>query len=245
MVKNLSELDSKVFKALKLISDDNYIEAEEILTQILKNKDSDSHLTSFQYECIANMLLLYGKFQAALEAYKNAKNFAGASFTLILLNEPEEAELILRDVNKSPAFYWCQFLIDLFVNGYIKKHYPSFFQIRHFLEMTVYHLLLAHRVEVVELLISNLDELLKINLDAEKLIGFAFYSYGNLDRAIHLLKNSLQRDQYDGEIYFKLGQIYLSKNDLHDAMSMFSSAQLLLPGHYPTKMLLEKIKILI
>ncbi|MBI3308234.1 MAG: hypothetical protein HYZ79_02545, partial [Candidatus Melainabacteria bacterium] len=74
-----------------------------------------------------------------------------------------------------------------------------------------------------------------------KYIGYAYFHYGDLDKSLDLLINSAQRNQYDGEIYFVLGQLYYAKHEYWDALSMLENAALFLPEHYPTKMLKEKI----
>ncbi|MBI3590223.1 MAG: hypothetical protein HY094_02455 [Candidatus Melainabacteria bacterium] len=236
----LSEIDNLIIKAIKLVNEDKYNEVSEIITAILSDKSCLDKLTANNWEDIAHICILTRRFDLSKTAYMNAKNFECASFALILLNKLDDAKSLLKDVNESPASLWCNFLIELFSRKKDIK-LPSFFMIRQFMEFTVYCLLLSNNNQFIQLLLDKLDKLLKINLDAEKLIGYAYLNFGMLDESINFLNRALKRDSLDGEIYFKLGQIYFLKKDFYQSLNMLNNAQLLLPGHYATKVLLEKV----
>ncbi|MDO8610836.1 MAG: hypothetical protein Q7R95_09920, partial [bacterium] len=125
------------------------------------------------------------------------------------------------------------------------KNWPTFLQIRQFLEFTAYHLLIAKNHEYFKSFILNLDELMKINMDSEKIIAGAYFHAGEIDEAIYYFISAARKNEFDGEIYFNLAQIYLLKNDLPEALSMLTNASLLLPEHYPTEALLEKTRAML
>lgn len=235
-------LDDLVFNALYLVNEDKYHEAQNIIESILNNKSYLDNLNTNQWQYIADISLAMGRFDISRLAYERANNNVGVAFTLIILGEIEQAALILADANGSPAINWCSFLVNLFSNKTKVTSYPSFLEIRHFLEFTVYYLLLAKKENFINLLLDKMMKLLDINLDAEKLIGFAYFHFGEVDKGIEFLNNAIKRNQFDGEIYFVLGQAYLTKNSLHEALAMLENAKLFLPHHYPTKDLLEKVK---
>ena len=237
----LSEIDNLIIKSVKLLNEDKNSEASEILISILNDQNSLDRLTVNNWQVIAHVCILTGKFDMAKTAYINAKNFECATFSVILMNELDDARALLSGVNDSSASMWCKFLIELFSGKKQIKPLPSFFMIRQFMEFTVYCLLLSNNKQFIQLLLNNLDKLLKINQDAEKFVGYAYFQLGMLDEAINFLTSSLLRDSLDGEIYFKLGQIYFLKNDLYQSLNMLNTAQLLLPTHYPAKVLLEKV----
>ena len=241
-VENLLNLINKSFK---FIADDNYNEAEKIINFILENNTCIKLLDVNIWQNIAEIYLSIGRFEKAKEAYIHANSSIGIAFSLIMLSSLDEAGFYLLKANSSPAKAWCGFLIDLFNQKNIIKSWPTFLQIRQFLEFTAYHLLLAGNYEYLNCLVLNLDELMQINMDSEKIIGAAYFHFGNLDEAINYFISAARKNQYDGEIYFNLAQIYLLKNKLLDALSMLTNASLLLPEHYPTKVLIEKTKVLL
>ncbi len=151
------------------------------------------------------------------------------------------SELYLNKLSLSPASIWCRFLFELFSVENKVKTWTKYFVIRQFMEFTVYCLLLYKNNDYVQLLIKNLNKLSKINSDSEKLIGYAHFQFGLLDEAILFLSKALKRDKFDGEIYYKLGQIYVAKNQLKEALAALENAKLFLPDHYATKALIEKI----
>ena len=196
------------------------------------------------WQSIADIYLSIGRFEKAKEAYIHANNTVGVVFALIMLSDLDEAEFYLLKSSNSPAKAWCGFLIELFRQKYI-KNWPTFLQIRQFLEFTTYHLLIAKNHEYFKSFILNLDELMKINMDSEKIIASAYFHAGEIDEAIFYFISAVRKNEFDGEIYFNLAQIYLLKNDLPEALSMLTNASLLLPEHYPTEALLEKTRAML
>ena len=239
----LVEVNNLFFKMLNLVNEDKYQEVQDILESILNNKSYLDKLTSDCWQFIGDISLAIGKFDLAGLAYDKANNKPGIAFVLILGGKLNEANNILISSNKSSAALWCNFLVDIFSEKWVVKQWPSFLVIRQFLEFTVYYLLLAKRTDFINLLLKKLNKLLDINIDSEKLIGYAYFHFGEIDQSIEFLKNAIKRNRFDGEIYFVLGQIYLLKNTLYEALAMLENAKLFLPHHLPTEELLEKIRI--
>lgn len=238
----MDEIKKLLYETLNLVSKDKYQDAENIIKSILNNKTSLEKLNSNHWQYIADISLAIGKFDISKSAYIKANNMTGYAFILILFKELKEAKEALKKADPSPASLWCNFLIDLFSNKKILFRWPSFFTVRHFLEFTVYYLLLAENHDFVQILVKNLNKLLEINTDSEKFVGYAYFHFGNLDEALIYLNNSIQRNQFDGEIYFVLGQLYLMKHSPQEALAMLENAKLFMPEHVPTKDLIEKAK---
>ena len=241
------EIDNYINKALGFVNEDKYQNAEDVIEYILNNKLYLNELNFTHWQYIGDINLVIGKFDLAKTAYSKSKasNLPALAFTLILTNDLEEASNVLKDAPISCASIWCGYLTDLFLKNKVARKYPTFLIIRHFLELTVYHLLLAKNDNSIQLLLDDLGKLLEINQDSEKLIAFAYFHFGKLEEAIRFLNHALKINPLDGEIYFTLGQIHLIKNAPHDALSMLLNAQILLPEHLPTKELLEKTRLLV
>ena len=166
---------------------------------------------------------------------------AAIAFVFIISDNLNEAEKYVNISPSSPAASWCRFLFDLFSLKKIKSP-TTFLQIRHFLEMTVYYLLLADNFLFIDILLKNMNKLSDVNLDAEKLIGYGYLNFGMPDEAERFLKNATKRNKLDGEIYFMLGRLYCMKNNFLEAMNMLQNANLLLKEHVPTKELIEVVR---
>ncbi len=237
-----SDIDILISNAMKCTNLKQYTQAEEIVTSILTNNDYLLKLNSGHWQSIANILLILGKFELAQNSYVKANNLPGVAFALILKGNLDEANNTLLKALPSPAASWCRFLIELFSGARVTK-WPSFLLIRHFLEFAVYHLLLARQEKYISILLSNSNRLLRDNLHCEKLIGLAYFHYGDLDGALTHFHKSLQHDQQDGELYFFLGQLYLERKQIFEAVAALESAHLLSPDHTPTTELLEQTKL--
>lgn len=236
-----NEVSDLLSNALSLVNKNKNVEAFNIVQSILNNKPLAEKLDVHNWQYIGDISLICAHFDVASNAYLKACNLPGVAFSYILQNKLDEAEKILLKAENSPPQCWDNFLIDIFCERK-KIRMPSFFQIRNFMEFTIYHLLLSKNEKHLQLLFKQLDKLLKINMDSEKLIGYAYFHFGKLDEAIKFLNNSINQNQFDGEIFYNLGQIYLLKNLPYEALSMLENARLLMPDHYPTCALIEKVQ---
>jgi len=234
--------DKEISKAFRFINEDKFNEAEETITPLLSNSEN---LKLSQFQNIADISLILGKFELARNTYIKANNLPGVTLSFILQKEIQKAKEVLVNTPDSPAKFWCEFLTELFAEEESIQKWPSFFEIRNFLELTVYLLLRSNNQKYIDLFIKNLNKLLDKNLDSEKFIGYAYFHFGDLDNALSLLNNSIKRNSYDGEIFFVLGQLYLKKGSPYDSLAMLENAQLLLPEHTPTKELLERVKAML
>lgn len=240
-----TEIDKLIFRSLAFINENKNDEAHHTILSILNNNTQIEKLNTNHWEFIAGISLAVNDLEFAKRAFNKSNNKPGASFVLVLQNKIQEASLVLKDTNKSPASIWCNFLIDLFSKKLFIREWPSFLIVRHFLEFTVYNLLYTKNHEYLDILLKKLSKLTDINLDSEKLVGCAYYHYGDLERSIMFLNNAVKRNQFDGEIFFVLGQVYRTKNMLYDSLAMLENAKLLLPKHSPSEELYEKVRSLI
>lgn len=234
---NTFEIDDLIFKAVNLVNSDKNLEALELVNAI----SIMDGLKASNYQSLGDICLTLGDFNKSNFCFSKAGNLTGVAFSLIMLDKLEEANKVLANLPKTPPSTWCKFLVDVFSEKGVRE-WPSFLEIRHFMELTVYSMLLAKRHYYIALLLKRLNKLLDINLDSEKLIGYAYFHYGLLDDSIKFLKSSLRKNRTDGEIYFVLGQIYFQQNNINESISMLENAKLFLPEHLPTKELLEKVK---
>ncbi len=234
-----SIIDNEISKAFKFVNENKLDEAKQSLDTILKTQES---LQTNQFQNIADIYLIIGEFKIAGDMYIKANNLTGHAFTLILLKKIEEAKEALILTEDSQAKLWCEFLIELFTEKNNIQKWPGYFTIRHFLESTFYLLLKSTNEGYINLLIKISNELLDINPDSEKYIGYAYVNFEDLHSATPFLERALKRNSYDGEIYFVLGKALFNKGLLPNALAMLENARLLLPEHMPTKMLLEEVK---
>ncbi|MBI3308645.1 MAG: hypothetical protein HYZ79_04665, partial [Candidatus Melainabacteria bacterium] len=158
---------------LKYLNDDKYVEVFDLVTHILQEKANLTSFTDNEWQVIGDIYLTIGKFSEAANAYLLAQNICGEALALILDGKISEAKLKLKDETPSPARSWCYFLSEVLLNSLFITHWPSHLQIRHFMENTVYYLLVAKKDVYINKIFGKLDKLLQINQDSEKYIGYA------------------------------------------------------------------------
>ena len=234
---SLTETNKLLLDSLELVNKDK---PDEALKNI-QNLFEENNLSEKDYELISAILMANGDFDKAALTFPKANNYAAVVFLSIIKGELNKAKEILNNTPNSSLAEWCKFLIDLFSEKLFFKKTPSFLQIRHYLEITVYYLLIANNKSFVSTLKNKLNCLIEANIDTEKFVGYAYFHFGNCSEAIEYLNKSIQRNSYDGETYFALAGVYEKEEDYFLAAAMLENAALLLPEHYPTKVLQEKI----
>lgn len=234
----LTKTNKLLLDSLELVNKDKPDTAFQNIQVLLQEND----LSKKDYELAATILMLCGDFDQAVLMFNKAANYAGAAFSIIMKGDIDKAKDILNNASNSSFVEWCKFLLDLFSGKLFLKKCPTFLQIRHYLEITVYYLLIAGNKSFVDILKNELNNLILINIDAEKFVGCAYFHFGDLKEAIKYLNQSIQRNCYDGETYFVLANVYEKQKDYYLAASMLESAALLLPEHSPTQLLREQIR---
>ena len=236
-----TDIDELIIKALNYISLDDYQAALNIVQTILNDNEYLNKLTSKHWQIIAGIYLASGKFDLSKSSFGIAGNHIGISFLMIITDKLNDADYELSKAADSPPKRWCMFLFELF-SGKKISNWPTFLEIRHFLEFTIYYLLRIKNQAFIDKLLLVLNKLLFANPDSEKYFAYAYCNVGEITKAVELLKNTLKRDKCDGEAYFKLGEIYLSLNQKKQALEMLEKAQMFFPNHLVLNELVENLK---
>lgn len=235
------DIDELVVKALNHVNSDDYDSAVNTVQIILNNNEYLNKLNKKHWEIIGSVYLASGRFDLSWHSFSKAGSRIGISFLMILMNKLDDATKELLNTNDSPFKRWCIFLVELF-SGKRVDNWTTFLEIRHFLEFTVYYLLLIKNQEFIDKILSVVNKLTYINSDSEKYIAYAYFNFGRINEAITMLNNVLRRDKYDGEAYYKLGEIYLSLNQKKQAIEMLEKAKIFFPSHIPLNTLLSRLK---
>ena len=87
------------------------------------------------------------------------------AYLSILNNDLDTAQLIFESLD-SPRARWGMALVDI-LNGYIEK-YPSYFEIRNFLEIDLDFLIKNEKIDYTEQFLGAIDILIGINQEPYK-----------------------------------------------------------------------------
>lgn len=134
---------------------------------------------------------------------------------------------------------WALFMTNLFLN--LPADYPSYFELRNFLEIDLNILIQAGKGEFVEKLISYADFFYTINPEVYKYLGRVFlnndleqYGYFFLMRAKDYFYN-------DPELHYLLAEFFFNKKNFKEAKKYAQTCLEVLPEYFPAKKMLEKI----
>lgn len=137
--------------------------------------------------------------------------------------------------------HWGYFLI-LMIEGIIYE-YPSYFELRNFLEIDLDILINYFKGDYVEKIIRYADYMFTINPEVHKYIGRVFYNNDMKEQAMFFLNRARNYFYHDPELHFLFAYIYYNDKDYQKAQKALEDCLYILPNYFPAKDLLKKIKI--
>lgn len=119
--------------------------------------------------------------------------------------------------------------------------FPSYFQIRNFLEIDLNLLIKAGQAQFVENIISCSNIFYSINPESYKFIARVMLYNDFTDVAVFYLNKAKGKFYYDPEMHFMLANCYLKNDDIPKAKESLNNCLTIMPGYYPAKRLLDEI----
>lgn len=189
---------------------------------------------------IAKENLLTGNLKAGQQFFEQNGCILETAYCYLLDDNLKEAkklfELILE---KDIRAHWGLFLISL-IEGIVVE-YPSYFEIRNFLEIDLNILILYCKGDYVEKIIRYADYMFTINPEVYKFIGRVFDINDLKEQAMFFLNKAKGYFYHDPELHFLLADIYYRNNDLQNAKKSLENCLYVLPGYFPAINLARKI----
>lgn len=159
-------------------------------------------------------------------------------------------ELLSDNINKAKMLFdaikdydirahWASFMISM-INSDIRE-YPSYFEIRNFLEIDLNILLHYFKGDYVQNIIGYSDFLFTINPEVHKFIGRVFHNNGYPEQCMFFLEKAKNYFYHDPELHYLLADIYYHGGDFRKAEKALNECLYILPGYFPAVNLLKKI----
>ena len=136
------------------------------------------------------------------------------AYLSILNNDLDTAQLIFESLD-SPRARWGMALVDI-LNGYIEK-YPSYFEIRNFLEIDLDFLIKNEKIDYTEQFLGAIDILIGINQETYKYVARVMYENRFYKAAREYLEKSLKVFYNDPELHFLFAKYYINAHEYEDA----------------------------
>lgn len=161
-------------------------------------------------------------------------------YSKLLDDDLKEAKKIFESIKeKDIRANWGLFMISL-IEGDV-KFYPTYFELRNFLEIDLNILMHYFKGDYVEKIIRYADFMFTINPEVHKFIGRVLYNNGYEEQAMFFLNRAKSYFYTDPELHYLLGYIYYNKSDFENSKKSLTDCLNILPKYFPAIDLMKKI----
>ena len=171
---------------------------------------------------------------------KNGYILENAYYELLSDNQEKAKNLFNAIKNNDIRAHWASFMISL-IEGDVKE-YPSYFELRNFLEIDLNILLTYYKGDYVEKIIRYADFMFTINPEVHKFIGRVLYNNGYNEQGMFFLDRAKNYFYHDPELHYLLAYIYYNHSDYAKSERSANDCLYILPNYFPAVSLLKKIK---
>lgn len=151
------------------------------------------------------------QYDKAAELYKKLNLPFQEGFCYLLTGNITKAKEIWNKTPDSSAVLWGQTVIGIIESKI--NHFPTYFQIRNYLESTLSYLFEAKRYDYIEKLISAKEFLAEFNIESYRIIGKVLLEYNWFNLSKQYLEKSVGELPQDYEAYYLLGLWYYQNNE--------------------------------
>lgn len=185
---------------------------------------------------------LSGRIKNCRLYFEDNKYYTEAGYCCIMLDNLDKAEKLFQQAKEYDVRAdWGLFLLQLFRDSI--KSFPTYFQIRNFLEIDLGLLLMYCKENYVAKLIKYADFMAHYNPECYKFIGRAFWANNFLPVAMFFLKKAKDRFYSDPELHYLLAYIYYHNDkNIKECEKSLKTCLEILPEYAPAKALSLIIK---
>lgn len=160
------------------------------------------------------------------------------AYFAILNSDLNLARKIFETVD-SPRAHWGLAFVDI-LKGYIEK-YPTYFEIRNFLEIDLDFLIKNEKIDYIEQLLGSLDLLKNINQEVYKYTARVMFENRFYKSCREYLEKSKDIFYNDPELHFLYAKYYIKTREYDNADFHLDECLNILPDYYPAKILQKEI----
>ncbi len=167
--------------------------------------------------------------------------FLEQAYSLVLEQRAEEALSVLDIIyEKDIRADWLRKIIPVLVSKKFEE-YPSFLQVRNFLEVDLTMFLQMEQGEYTLNLLNFGEEFFSICKESYKFMGRALYYYGLKPLALKFFLFAKDKFYNDSEVHFLLAKTYLDMEDKENARHAIQTCLSFIPEYKPALKILSEI----
>lgn len=158
----------------------------------------------------------------------------------IILDNLKKAKSIFDEISENDVrAHWGQIIIG-FIKGQITE-YPTYFELRNFLEIDLNILINYCKGNYVEKIVRYADFMYTINPETHKFIGRVFLNNGMKPQAMFFFKRAKDFFYKDPELHYILAEIYYNDGDKNLCKKSLETCLEILPKYGPATTLLKEL----
>lgn len=183
---------------------------------------------------------LAAKFKGCKKFFETHNYRLELAYCEIILDNLKNARKIFEQLEiQDPRAHWGLVMLD-FINGCVLR-YPTYFELRNFLEIDLNILITYCKGDYVEKIIRYADFMYTINPEVHKFIGRVLLNNGLKPQAIFFLNRARDNFYQDPELHYIFAEIFKNEADIEQCRNALLTCLSILPNYAPASAMLNKI----
>ena len=182
---------------------------------------------------------LSGRLKGCRVFFEENKFYVEAGYCYIVLDKLEKAqEMFNLAKDYDVRAKWGLLLIQMIKDDI--RSFPTYFQVRNFLELDLNILILYCKGNYVEKIIRYADFMAYYNPECYKFIGRAFWANNLIPAALFFLRKAKDKFYQDPELHYLLAYIFNNnEKNIEQCKKSLNTCLEILPEYAPAKSLLK------
>ena len=186
-----------------------------------------------EYEKVKNDFLS-GRIKGCRSYFENHKYYTEAGYCCLILDNLDKAEKLFNLSKDSDTRARWGLLLLQFIKDDIHS-FPTYFQIRNFLEIDLGIFIMYCKEKYVDKIIKYADYMAYYNPECYKFIGRVFWANNLMNASMLFLRKAKDKFYQDPELHYLLAYIYYSEKNLKDCKKSLQTCLDILPEYAPAR----------
>ncbi len=217
----------------------------EFYQELYVNKNYDKLICYYstqenacEEEKLAKILMLSGDYAAATKLYKKLNVPFLEGYCELLLGNLSRAKVLWLGISDNNSMIaWGKSLLGI-LEGHITI-YPTFFQLRNYLEIDLSNFIIAQRFDYIQNVANSLWLLIQLNGECYKYFGRVLFNHGSTVDALSFLEKAKETCYGDPETHFLLAKCFMELHQKENAKKAIVTCLDVAPGYYPAEVFFD------